>query len=294
MNFWAAFTGNFLIGLREGLEAALVVGILIAYIHKTQRTHLLPKVWAGVAFAVVVSLGFGALLTYGPKTLTFEAKEAIGGSLSIIAVGFVTWMIFWMGKNSRQMSQGLRDSLSASLEKDGRGWGIIWIAIFAVGREGIETALFIWATVRSAVEKSTPAIAAGVVGGLVVAIVLGYLIYRGGVRINLSMFFTVTGYFLIVVAAGIISYGFGDLQEASLLPGWAHHAWDVSNWVPQSSVNPLRWLYEVSVALFQVNPTPPWLQVIGWNIYFWPTLYFFARGAHAKLGKAPKVENKAG
>ncbi|MBS6934808.1 MAG: FTR1 family protein, partial [Actinomyces graevenitzii] len=169
----------------------------------------------------------------------------------------------------------------------------IWIAIFAVGREGIETALFIWATVRSAVEKSTPAIAAGVVGGLVVAIVLGYLIYRGGVRINLSMFFTVTGYFLIVVAAGIISYGFGDLQEASLLPGWAHHAWDVSNWVPQSSVNPLRWLYEVSVALFQVNPTPTRLQVIGWNIYFWPTLYFFARVAHAKSGKAPKVESKA-
>ena len=287
------FFANFIIALREGLEAALVVGVIAAYLAKIGRRDLFGKLALGVLAAALVPLAIGAILTWGPQTLTFQAQEIIGGSLSLVAVAMVTWMIFWMGKNSRQMSQGLRDSLSASLEKDGRGWGIIWIAIFAVGREGIETALFIWATVRSAVEKSTPAIAAGVVGGLAVAIVLGYLIYRGGVRINLSVFFTVTGYFLIVVAAGIISYGFGDLQEASVLPGWAHHAWDVSNWVPQSSVNPLRWLYEVSVALFQVNPTPSWLQVIGWNIYFWPTLYFFARVAHAKSGKAPKVESKA-
>ena len=146
---WGIFIGNFLIGLREGLEAALVVGILIAYVHKTKRNHLLPPIWIGVATAIAVSLIFGAILTFGPETLTFEAQEAIGGSLSIIAVGFVTWMVFWMAENARALSAELHGKLDAVQTSS---WAVIVLATLSVGREGLETTLFIWSATRAATQ----------------------------------------------------------------------------------------------------------------------------------------------
>ena len=126
---------NFLIGLREGLEAALVVGILVAYLVKSGHRDLLPRVWAGVGIAVVVSLAAGAALTYGPRGLSFEAQEAIGGVLSIVAVGFVTWMIFWMARTSRQLKGELEGRMNTAIISGGASLTIL--ATLAVGREGL-------------------------------------------------------------------------------------------------------------------------------------------------------------
>lgn len=265
------FLANLLIALREGLEAALVVSILVAYLVKTGRRDVLPKLWVGVGLAALIPLSVGAVLTWGPKTLTFQAQEILGGTLSLIAVAMVTWMIFWMGRNAREMKQGLETSLSRSLAGNASGWGVVWIAIVAVGREGVETALFVWATVRSSIESSTVQTTLGVVTGLALGIILGVLIYQGAVRINFHLFFAVTGYFLVVVAAGIVAYGIGDFQEAGVLPGIMSHAWDLSAWLPAPS-SPLYWLYVVLNAMFQVNLQPTVLQAVGWLVYIVPVL----------------------
>ena len=269
------FLANLLIALREGLEAALVVSIIVAYLVKSDRRDALPKLWLGVGLAALVPLVAGAVMTWGPKTLTFQAQEILGGLLSFVAVGLVTWMIFWMGKNARELKGELEGSLSKTLAEGGSGWGVVWIAVVAVGREGVETALFVWATVRSSIETSIMQTTAGVVTGLVLAIVLGVLIYQGAVRINLRIFFAVTGYFLIVVAAGIVAYGIGDLQEAGLLPGHTSHAWDLSSYLP-ANTSPLHWLYVLLEAMFQLNLQPSVLQVVGWCLYIVSTLVLLA------------------
>ena len=262
---------NLLIALREGLEAALVVSIIVAYLVKSGRRDALPKLWLGVGLAALIPLVAGAIMTWGPKTLTFQGQEILGGTLSFVAVGLVTWMIFWMGKNARELKGELEGSVSKSLSAGSSGWGIVWIAVVAVGREGVETALFVWATVRSSIETSAMQATVGVIAGLAIAIALGVLIYQGAVRINLRVFFAVTGYFLVVVAAGIIAYGIGDLQEAGLLPGIMSHAWNLSSYLPDST-SPFHWLYVLLQAMFQFNLQPTVLQVVGWWVYIVPTL----------------------
>lgn len=267
---------NLLIALREGLEASLIVGIVVAYLVKIDRRDVLPKLWVGVGVAVLIPFALGAILTWGPKTLTFQAQEAIGGILSLVAVGMVTWMIFWMGANARQISGDLRGSIDESLAAHASGWGLVWIAIISVGREGVETALFIWATVRSTANGSPVEATVGVVVGLVAAVILGWLIYRGAVRINMHRFFAATGYFLIFVAAGVAAYGIHDLQEASLLPGITQTAYNLSTLLPAPS-SPLYWLYIVLKAMFQLELQPTIWQVVVWFVYLVPVLILFTR-----------------
>jgi high-affinity iron transporter len=249
---------NALIGLREGLEAALVVVILVAFLVKSDRRSALPLVWAGVAVAVLLSIGVGALLTFTSNSMSFEAQEAFGGTLSIIAVGFVTWMIFWMRRTARALSGELRAKLSEALQM-GR-WAVVLMAFLAVGREGLETAVFFWSAAQAAGQTAQPLL--GFVLGIGVSVALAFLIYRGAVQINLGRFFSVTGVLLIFVAAGILAYGVHDLQEAAILPGLHTLAFDISDVMPADS-----WYGVLLKGIFNLSPQTTVLEATVWVGY---------------------------
>ncbi|MEU6981657.1 MULTISPECIES: iron uptake transporter permease EfeU [unclassified Streptomyces] len=267
--------GNYLIGLREGLEASLVVCILIAYLVKTGRRDALRPIWIGIGVAVALALAFGAGLTFGSQELTFEAQELLGGSLSIVAVVLVTWMVFWMRRTARHLKTELHGKLDAALQM-GTG-ALVATAFLAVGREGLETALFVWASVRAS-SDGTYAPLIGVVLGLLTAVFLGWLFYRGALKINLAKFFTWTGGMLVVVAAGVLAYGVHDLQEADFLGGLSTKAFDISATIPPDS-----WYGTLLKGVFNFQPDPTVLQVTVWAAYLIPTLAVFL----APVGSGP-------
>jgi high-affinity iron transporter len=257
---------NYLIGLREGLEASLVVGILVAYLVKSGHRDRLGPIWVGVSTAVALSLLFGAVLTFTSSQLSFEAQEAFGGILSIVAVGFVTWMIFWMRRTARFLKKELHQRLDTALAMGAAA--LVFTAFLAVGREGLETALFIWTAVQAAGDSTNPVLGAAL--GLASAVVLGYLFYRGAVRINLATFFTYTGAALVVVAAGVLSYGVHDVQEAGILPGLDTLAFDVSAAIPPDS-----WYGTLLKGTVNFTPAATWLQVVAWLVYLLPVMTLF-------------------
>lgn len=257
---------NALIGLREGLEAALVVSILVAFLVRTDRRSVLPKVWLGVGIAVAISVGVTLALALAQQQLTFEAQEAFGGGLSIIAVGFVTWMIFWMRKAARSISAELRGRLEDAIQLGPAA--VVLMAALAVGREGLETALFFFTAASAAGQTAEPLI--GFLIGIAVAVLLAYLIYRGAVKLNLGRFFTITGVLLIFVAAGILAYGVHDLQEAAILPGLTTLAFDVSAAVPPDS-----WYGTVLKGIFNFSPQTTVLEAIVWVAYVAVVLTLF-------------------
>lgn len=256
-----------LIGLREGLEAALVVSILVAFLVKTDRRDYLKWVWTGVGAALAICGAIGTTIAYTIGELGFEQQEIFGGTLSIIAVAFVTWMIFWMRATARTISADLRGKLSTAVELG--PVAVVTMALLAVGREGLETMAFFYANVRTA-ERGTTEPLIGFVVGIVVAIALGWLIYRGAVRFNLGKFFQITGVLLVFVAAGILSYGLHDLQEARVLPGLDTLAFDLSGPMPEDS-----WYGALLKGLLNYSAQTTVLQAIAWVAYVAVVLTLF-------------------
>lgn len=265
--------GNFLIGLREGLEASLVVGILVAYLVRTGARHRLSAVWTGVGTAVALSVAVGALLTFTSATLSGAQQEAFAGATSIVAVGFVTWMVFWMRRTARTLRGELQGKMEHALALGGTALAVT--AFLAVGREGLETAVFVWSAVQATGEGAAPIVGAAL--GLGTAVVLGWLVYRRSVALNLATFFRVTGAGLIVVAAGVLGYGVHDLQEANVLPGLDNLAFDVSTSIPLSS-----WYGSVLHGVFGFTPQTSWLQLAAYLLYAIPVLILFFRPAGAR------------
>ena len=265
---------NFLIGLREGLEASLVISILVAYLVKSDRRPQLKWIWAGVGLAVALSVGFTLVLGFQSRKLDGRSTELLGGIMSLIAVVFVTWMIFWMAGAAKSIAGELRGKLDNAADSP---ISIIVIAFLAVGREGMETAAILWANTRDATGRdklegvdttSTPLI--GALLGITTAVVIGYLIYRGAVSINLSRFFTWTGALLVLVAAGVLSYGVHDLQEIDVLPGLGNQLYDISNVLNASS-----WYGSLLGGMFNFTPSPTVLEGIVWVLYVVPVMAIF-------------------
>ncbi|GAA2527720.1 iron uptake transporter permease EfeU [Winogradskya humida] len=259
---------TYLIGLREGLEATLVVSILIAFLVKSQRKDRLVQVWAGVALAVVLSVFFGWLLSYTETTLLqkYEQRELFEAVTSVLAVGFVTWMIFWMRRAARSIAGELRTKLHDALAVGSVAVGVM--AFLAVVREGLETSLIFYSAVQGASSNTKPLLA--LIAGILSAVVIGWLMYATAIRINLAVFFTWTGALLILVAAGIFKYAVHDFQESNVLPGLNNLAYDISG-----ALDPSAWYTALLTGMFNVTPTASVLETVAWAAYGIPVLVIF-------------------
>ncbi|MEV7099058.1 iron uptake transporter permease EfeU [Amycolatopsis sp. NPDC051045] len=267
-----------LIGLREGLEAALVVSILVAFLVKTERRHALRWVWPGVGAAVALSIAVGAILTYTTAQLSFEHQELLGGSLSIVAVVFVTAMIFWMRKAAKSIAAELRGKMDDALDVGPAA--VLLLSFLAVGREGLETAVFFYSTVQAA-QSDTVQPLIGFAVGIAAAVVLAWLLYKGAVRFNLTRFFMITGVLLVFVAAGVLGYGLHDLQEAAFLPGIGTLAFDASATLPETS-----WYGALLKGIFNYSQQTTVLQAVAWVAYVAIVLPLFLKPSK-KTAPAP-------
>ena len=205
---------SFLVGLREGLEAATIVAILIAYLVNSDLRRFLPRVWTGVAAAVGVSLMAAVGLSLADSALSDTASEVFEGFTSLVAVALITWMTFWMAAHARALKAELHSKVDRAIATS--SLALAAVAFFAVLREGLETSVFMWASIQAAGASTEPLI--GLSLGLLVSIVAGWAIFKGIVRINIGKVFSTVGGLLIFVAAGVLAYGVHELEEAGVIP----------------------------------------------------------------------------
>lgn len=245
---------NLLIGLREGLEATMVVTLLAAYLTTTGRKHERPALFWGVGTALLITIISFMILRFGTKTLTTQGQELIGGLASLVTVAMITWMLLWISRAGSSIAAELKGKVDAAIGSR----AIFFVALLAVGREGLETILLAFDSFTS--ETATPFL--GLALGIGIAVILGIAMYLGAIRVNVGTLFTILGVMLVLVGAGILRYGIHDLQEANVLPGLHSIAFDISG-----VLTPGTWFATAIEGMFNIVPTPTTLSFIGWAVY---------------------------
>jgi high-affinity iron transporter len=265
---------TFVIALREGIEAALIMSIVLAYLRQLGATDRSRLVWWGAGLAVSFSAAVGMVIFVAGAEFEGTAEQLFEGVVTLAAVSVLTWMIFWMRRQGARIKSDLHDKVDTALVTG--GLALAGLAFFAVLREGVETALFIYAAAKgTAVEGTSVAPAAQVIAailGLALAVILGVLLYRGGIRMNLRSFFRVTGLILIVVAAGLFAFSLHELQEAGWLRLLDTHAFDISSTLPDDAG-----AGAILRGLVGYHAHPTWLEVVGWATYLVTVGGFFLR-----------------
>ncbi len=252
----------FLVALREGIEATLIISILLAYLKQINASDRQNLVWWGTGLAIVVSVLVGSVIFMADAEFEGEAEEVFEGLVTLAAVGVLTWMIFWMRRQGARVKSELQERVDTALLTG--GFALAALAFVAVLREGVETALFIFAAAQGTAVDSggVGAQVLGAILGLSVAAALGVLLYRGGLKLNLRSFFRITGLLLIVVAAGLFAFALHELQEAGWLPMLAGTAFDISGTLPDDSG-----VGGILRAIFGYQANPTWLELAGWFGY---------------------------
>jgi high-affinity iron transporter len=259
---------TFVIGLREGLEAALIVGIIAAFLGQQGRKDALRQVWIGTAVAVAICIGIAIALQLISSDLPQRQQEGLETVVGALAVGMVTYMIIFMRKHARGLKRDLEGAAASALAS-GSSRALVVMAFLAVLREGFETAVFLLATFHASGDASTSWL--GAVIGILLAAAIGYAIYKGGVRLNLARFFRITGLVLVVVAAGLVMTAFHTANEAGWLSAGQTQAFDLS-WL----VRPGTPLSSLLTGVLGIQPYPVWIEVIAWLAYLVPMFVIVA------------------
>ena len=264
---------TFVIGLREGLEAALIVGIIAAFVGRQGRPELLRWIYAGVGSAVLLCAAVGVALEAASSDLPQKQQEGLETVIGALAVGMVTYMVVWMRRHSRELKKQLEGLASQALEQSAAGRAMVVMAFLAVLREGFETVVFLLAAFHES--GDTAQAGGGAVAGIAVAVLLGYGIYRGGVRLNLSKFFRATGIVLVLVAAGLVASALRTAHEAGWLDAGQQSKLDLSAVVRPGSVQSA-----LLTGMLGIQSRPVLIEVAGWLLYLVPVGLYVAWPPH--------------
>jgi high-affinity iron transporter len=255
---------TFVIALREGLEASLIVGIIAAFLRRQGRSDALRAMWLGVGLAVAVCVAVAVVLRLVDNELPHRQQEGLETVVALVAVGMVTYMIVWMTEHARDLRGQLQEQAAGALAQ-GSAMALVAMAFLAVLREGFETAVFLLAAFNDATDP-VPA-GFGVVLGLAAALALGFGIYRGGLRLNLSRFFRATGAVLVLVAAGLVASSLHTAAEAGWVVGGQAEALDLS-----AVIRPGTIWESLITGILGIHPQPTVIEVVGWLLYAIPML----------------------